>query len=100
MTETATRGPGRPRSNPDAGPALTATTEVVEVFSPAPEPVVVPEGHKLARVTKLGDGKIATGVPGGAPDYELNTWHARGDEVILTDEVAALYEARGWVEAD
>lgn len=84
MTETATRGPGRPRSNPDA----------------APEAVVVPEGHKLARVTKLGDGKIATGVPGGAPDYELNTWHARGDEVILTDEVAALYEARGWVEAD
>ncbi len=65
---------------------------------PSKTAVAVPENCVVAKVTKIGAGRIATGVPGEG--IVLNTYYARGAEFVCPIETAALFEARGWVEVD
>lgn len=58
----------------------------------------VAAGYVMAKVTKLGAGKIATGSPGEG--VTLNSFHERGDTIALPLDAAAALEEKGWVETD
>ena len=59
-----------------------------------PAEAVIPDGYKLARVLKKGDGKVAKGFTVEGEEQ----YFAKGDEVVLPASIADALEDRGFVE--
>ena len=66
---------------------------------PKAEAPAIPDGHKLCRVLKKGDGKVAKGFTKVEADGQTREqYYEKGDEIILPAEIADALEDRGLVE--